>query len=255
MVTLRPSTSTKPSGTAKRALLVGLASLAVAHGHFVMAANPFLRTDRALQRLTRMLDEIVDSNGLPPQVQPLWRRVVQPQAPTDMSQPPSALVGPDASVLASFRTEVVETPDAYVIQADLPGVKREAVRIAFHDGNVLGITAHRPSPYDAVTAEGGATAATAAAVDQEGAKKGKGKAAAARSNEVEVQQPSTKASEGGEAYPKYLMREIAYGKAFRSFKLPADASPETATASFADGVLTVVVKKREQPKEKVIEIQ
>lgn len=249
MVTInkRPSASTSASASAsaKRALLVGLASLAVAHGHLVMAANPFIRTDRALRRLTSMLDELVDTNGLPPQVQPLWRRVVQ-QPQTDMSQPAPAF-GPDAAVLA-FRAEALETPDSYVIQADLPGVKRENVRIAFHDGNVLGITATRTNPYEAVTAE----AAAAAAPKADEGKKDKGKGA----NEVvAAQPPSSDADNDPLEYPKYLMREVAYGKAARTFKLPSDASPETATARFEDGVLTVVIKKREQPKEKVIEIQ
>jgi len=233
MVALQPKTT-------KRALLVGLASLAVAHGHLVMATgNPFLRTDRALQRLTRMLDELVDGNGLPPQVQPLWRRVVQqPAQQTDMTTPQA--VAPQ-SVLA-FRAEAVETADTYIIQADLAGVKRGDVKIAFHDGNVLGVTATRVNPYEA--------ASKPAAAADEGMQKDKG----AKANEVEVTQPSA-ADDAAEAYPKYLMREIAYGKTFRSFKLPSDASPETASARFEDGVLTIVIKKREQPKEKVIEIE
>jgi HSP20 family molecular chaperone IbpA len=245
MVTINRTQRPSAASSAKRALLVGLASLAVAHGHLVMAAgNPFLRTDRALHRLTRMLDELVDGNGLPPQVQPLWRRVVQqqPQQETDMSQSPRPLAA-DASVLA-FRAEAIETPDSYVIQADLPGVKRSDIRIAFHDGNVLGITASRANPYE--------WAAGAKAEEGKDSKDKGGKASA--SNDVEVAQPSA-AADSAEAYPKYLMREIAYGKSFRSFKLPSDASPETASATFENGVLTVVVKKREQPKEKVIEIQ
>lgn len=241
--------SNRPSASAKRAFLVGLASLAVAHGHLVMASNPFIRSERALRRLTSMLDELVDSNGLPPQVQPLWRRVVQqpPQPQTDMTQSPPAF-GADAAVLA-FRAEALETRDSYVIQADLPGVKRENVRIAFHDGNVLAITATRTNPFEAATAEAGAAGTAPKAAAEEG-KKDKGKGGA---NEV-VAQPSTDVDEAPQ-YPKYLMREVAYGKAARTFKLPSDASPETATARFEDGILTVVVNKREQPKEKVIEIQ
>lgn len=236
------------SASAKRAFFLGLAFLTVAHGHLVMASNPFIRTDRALRRLTSMLDELVDTNGLPPQVQPLWRRVVQPQPQpqTDMTQSPLAF-GADAAVLA-FRAEALETRDSYVIQADLPGVKRENVRIAFHENNVLAITATRTNPYEALTAEAGAGALKTAA--EEG-KKDKGKGGA---SEVKVAQPSTDVDEAPQ-YPKYLMREVAYGKAARTFKLPSDASPETATARFEDGILTVIIKKREQPREKVIEIQ
>lgn len=245
MVAIRPA-----NNNIRRALLglgLGLASLGIgAHGAVVMAGNPFIRTDRALQRLTRMLDEMVVASNLPPQVQPLWRRVVQqPPSTTDMDQPQPALA-PDASLL-SFRAEAIETPDSYVIQVDLPGVKRNAVRIAFHESNVLGITATRSNPHEAAAAAG---TNGAAAADKDS---GKGPQGTSNANELEAS--SAAASAGAHAFPKYLMREVAYGSVTRKLKLPSDANPETAVARFEDGVLTIEVKKREMPKEKVIPIQ
>lgn len=249
--TTNPTTTT----TAARKPLLALASLGMllcqqAQGHVMMAGSPFLglaRSDRALGRLTRMVDELVsDNNFLPPAALPLWRKVVQHQT-TDMSQPTTA-----TDTISAFRADAIETENSYIISADLPGVKRENIRIAFLADGVLAITAERQSLYEPVVVQ--EPAAAAAAQQQADNEKDKQKAATINPNDIQVTTAGAAATES-ESWPKHLMREVTYGKAFRKFKLPSDADQDSTTAAFENGVLVVTMKKRQAPKEKLVQIK
>ncbi|KAK3160281.1 hypothetical protein QOZ80_1BG0057430 [Eleusine coracana subsp. coracana] len=49
----------------------------------------------------------------------------------------------DAAVFANARIDWKETPEAHVIKADIPGVKKEEVKVVVEDGNVLVISGER----------------------------------------------------------------------------------------------------------------
>jgi HSP20 family protein len=53
----------------------------------------------------------------------------------------------------------------------------------------------------------------------------------------------------------YLMRELGWTNFTRSFDLPTNVDSAKATASFKDGILTVVLPKREDAKPRQITIQ
>lgn len=125
----------------------------------------------------------------------------------------------------------------------MPGVKRDNIRIAFLQEGVLSITAERQSLYEVapkVSEDGGAGDA------------GKGQQPPGWTNQ---QQQIDVSKEAAEAFPKFLMREVMYGKTTRSFKLPPDADTDSTTATFESGVLVVTMKKRQAPKEKLIQIK
>ncbi|KAL9226647.1 hypothetical protein vseg_002434 [Gypsophila vaccaria] len=56
---------------------------------------------------------------------------------------PRTDVSDETSVFANARMDWRETPDAHVFQADLPGVKKEEVKVEVEDGNVLRISGQR----------------------------------------------------------------------------------------------------------------
>lgn len=122
-------------------------------------------------------------------------------------------------------------------------MKRDHIRIAFLQDGVLSITAERKSPFEAATPTTTTTPAPEAAVDN----KDKG-------THIQVATGAGAAAEGT-TYPKFLMREVIYGKSTRSFKLPPDADTDSTTASFENGVLVVSMKKRQAPKEKLVQIK
>jgi HSP20 family protein len=49
----------------------------------------------------------------------------------------------DAAAFANARIDWKETPEAHVFKADLPGVKKEEVKVEVEDGNVLVISGER----------------------------------------------------------------------------------------------------------------
>ncbi|XP_071687376.1 17.3 kDa class I heat shock protein-like [Rutidosis leptorrhynchoides] len=49
----------------------------------------------------------------------------------------------EASALVNTRVDWKETPEAHVFKADLPGIKKEEVKVEVEDGNVLQISGER----------------------------------------------------------------------------------------------------------------
>ncbi|RLM93065.1 16.9 kDa class I heat shock protein 1 [Panicum miliaceum] len=63
----------------------------------------------------------------------VFRSLVPSVAPSDR----------DTDAFASARIDWKETPEAHVFKADLPGVKKEEVKVEVEDGNVLVISGQR----------------------------------------------------------------------------------------------------------------
>ncbi|KAJ1282732.1 hypothetical protein BS78_03G074000 [Paspalum vaginatum] len=57
--------------------------------------------------------------------------------------PAAASTGRDTAAFANTRVDWKETPEAHVFKADLPGVKKEEVKVEVEDGNVLVISGER----------------------------------------------------------------------------------------------------------------
>ena len=58
-----------------------------------------------------------------------------------------AFFGRDNSKLAQFSTDIRDNGDAYLLEADLPGVKKEDIKLDLSD-NILTISAERHSGYE-----------------------------------------------------------------------------------------------------------
>ncbi|KAI4299473.1 hypothetical protein L6164_032933 [Bauhinia variegata] len=61
---------------------------------------------------------------------------------TALSAPRSELASETAAI-ANTRIDWKETPEAHVFKADLPGLKKEEVKVEIEDGNVLQISGQR----------------------------------------------------------------------------------------------------------------
>ncbi|XP_024523166.1 18.1 kDa class I heat shock protein-like [Selaginella moellendorffii] len=56
---------------------------------------------------------------------------------------PSKQMARDASAVANTRVDWLETPEAHVFKADLPGLSKEEVKISVEDGRTLQISGER----------------------------------------------------------------------------------------------------------------
>ncbi|KAL6563139.1 hypothetical protein OROHE_005726 [Orobanche hederae] len=55
----------------------------------------------------------------------------------------SNILEPETSQIASTRIDWKETPEAHVFKADVPGLKKEEIKVEVEDGNVLQISGER----------------------------------------------------------------------------------------------------------------
>ena len=111
--------------------------------------------------------------------------------------------------------DVREKEETYELTVDVPGLRREEIDVAVHDGNVLTISGER----------------TLETTENKTAQQSDSDAAASKSTEVA---PST----------GYSRVERLFGRFVRSFTMPRNADLDHIKAVVSKGVLTVSVPKR-----------
>ena len=142
---------------------------------------------------------------------------------------PAAASAPAAAAARGFKFDVRETGNTYVVEADLPGLSKDAIKIEI-DGAQVSISAQ----YAAATSVTSATSATAAT---------SGKSATA--DAVGAAGNSSAAGTPGEAgQARLIYRERSAGAVARSFELPAEIDQEAASAKYEDGVLRLTLPKK-----------
>ncbi|MEM1577489.1 MAG: Hsp20/alpha crystallin family protein [Candidatus Pacearchaeota archaeon] len=72
-------------------------------------------------------------------------------------------------------------------------------------------------------------------------------------NKLTIKAETKKAVE--EKKEGYLHRERSYKSFYRSFTLPMPVIPEKAKATYKDGILTIIVPKKEKEKKKEVKIK
>ncbi|KAL9559456.1 hypothetical protein PS6_000778 [Mucor atramentarius] len=123
-------------------------------------------------------------------------------------------------------TDMVETPDAYELHAELPGYEKKDIKIEMADSNTLVISGNVNKEYKSQgpSDQDSSDAATEASTS--------GK---------ESQQMTTTAKD----QDKQVVQERTSGSFVRSFTLPIAVKSETIKASYNNGVLKVVIPKAE----------
>jgi HSP20 family protein len=120
------------------------------------------------------------------------------------SRMPATFDGP-----AEIRVDVNEDDKGYEVRAEVPGAKKEDIRVAI-DGNVVSIS-------------------------------------------TETQQEKETAS--GKGAKRTLVRELYYGSSARSFTLPHEVDAKASSASYENGVLTLLLPRATESTSRTLKIE
>ncbi|MDO7844947.1 Hsp20/alpha crystallin family protein [Hymenobacter sp. M29] len=131
----------------------------------------------------------------------------------DMLQAPQTALAQPAPAFAPA-ADILETANGFELHLALPGLKKEAVNIEFHDGQLV-ISGERANP--AAAAKEATATATEANTDEN--------------------QPAVVAPEA----PKFRRLETNYGTFSRSFRLPDTVNVKAIGAELTDGILRVTL--------------
>ena len=115
-------------------------------------------------------------------------------------------------------TDILETSQGFELHLALPGVKKEAVKIEFLDGQLV-VAGERPNPT---------------AVAKEAA------ASATEAREGDDNKPVVVNNETGPA-PRFRRTETNFGPFQRSFRLPETVNVKAISAELTDGILCVTL--------------
>ncbi|KAL7312010.1 hypothetical protein PS15m_007816 [Mucor circinelloides] len=133
-------------------------------------------------------------------------------------------------------TDMVETPDAYELHAELPGYEKKDIKIEMADSNTLVISGNVNKEYKSQgpSDQDSSDAATEASTS---GKESQQMTTTAKDQDKQVGKPTTG--------HKWLVQERTSGSFVRSFTLPIAVKSETIKASYNNGVLKVVIPKAE----------
>ena len=140
----------------------------------------------------------------------------------ELSRPGAIMGGPEG--MMSLRVDVCETPDELTVKADLPGVDQKDIDINVN-GDQLTIKAEKR--FEREEGDGEAQPAEAGGEKREKIAKEKGE----KGEQPEKQRRV------------WHRTERAYGMFQRTMTVPFNIDPDSVSASFKDGVLTVTVPK------------
>lgn len=141
--------------------------------------------------------------------------------------------------------DVHETPKEYILEGELPGLedKKQNLSIEFTDTNTLVIRGKIERTYTAGTPpekflEG--TKAKATITEGKEGEKGKEKEVEKKNEEEQI---------------KYWVSERTVGSFQRSFSFPGEVDQDDVKATYENGILKIVVPKKEKRSAKKIDIQ
>lgn len=160
---------------------------------------------------------------------------------------PSADGSPEALPRWSPRVDVRDRGPEVVIEADLPGVRREDLSIRFDSGTLI-VEGRRDRVTDSAPLGGNGDASPEASADE-------ADASGTDANGTDAE-PSSDATNGNDRNDRTVWshRERVTGRFRRTFRLPETVDVSRIRAESRDGVLTITLPKLEQALPRRIEV-
>jgi HSP20 family molecular chaperone IbpA len=148
--------------------------------------------------------------------------------------------------------DVHETPKEYILEGELPGLedKKKNLSIEFTDTNTLVVRGKIERSFQSGTPPKGIEGATMkGAITSEGEKEQQNK----DPKEVNVEKKRKEAGDEDDSV-KYWVSERTVGSFQRSFSFPGEINQDNVKATLENGILKIVVPKKEKRGTKRIEI-
>jgi HSP20 family protein len=154
----------------------------------------------------------------------------------------------DASALAPLAggVDIREDADHIYVDADLPGFRKEDVDISLENGTLTIVAEKQEEIEEPPPQEAGQEGQAAAAEGQQ--RQGDGKRQRQRQRQGEG------GARGGQQDTNYLLRERRVQRVVRSFTLPPNVDEQNVQARMENGVLKIVLNKKEESKPKRIQV-
>ncbi|KAK4509739.1 Chitin synthase, class 7 [Mucor velutinosus] len=158
--------------------------------------------------------------------------------------PTARLMGPSFNAPSLLRsnhgafyptTDMIETPDAYELHAEIPGYDKKDIKIEMPDSNTLVISGNVSKEYKSQGPSDKGTTTGVATGESSSSKESQQLAATAKDQEKQVSKPSNG--------HKWLVQERTSGSFVRTFTLPIAVKSETIKTFYNNGVLKVVIPK------------
>lgn len=134
------------------------------------------------------------------------------------------------------RFDVRESPDAYHLDGELPGIAQKDVDIEFSDPQTLVIKGRSEREYHTPEA-------------------GEGDNAPAQGETSDVAKTGEKQVAKSENKPRFWVSERSVGEFHRTFSFPSHVDQERVKASLKNGILSVIVPKASAPSAKKILVE
>jgi HSP20 family protein len=165
-------------------------------------------------------------------------------------------LGALAPMLNNYGVDIREDADHICIDADLPGFRKEDVDISLENGT-LTIVAEQ---HEEVEEPAGPAAQGQQRQQQQGQQGQQGPEQQAKQQQQGQQRPQAgrqgeKGSQQSNQPQTYLLRERRAQRYVRSFTLPPNVDEQHVEARMDNGVLRIVLNKREESKPKRVAIQ
>ncbi|KAG6016073.1 hypothetical protein E4U54_002398 [Claviceps lovelessii] len=154
--------------------------------------------------------------------------------------------------------DVRETGEIYELHGELPGLNKENVHIEFTDPHSLVVRGRAERSYTAGTppagllgqtnnkaaiTEGGEAASSSHKATVEDANEGQEPSASADANKQQVERADKKEHQHHDHGVKYWLSERSVGEFSRTFNFPSPVDQDAVSASFKDGILSILVPK------------
>ncbi|KAH8556644.1 HSP20-like chaperone [Umbelopsis sp. PMI_123] len=138
-------------------------------------------------------------------------------------------------------TDIRETKEAYILEAELPGIRKEDVDIEFQDNTlVLRGKMERSSHHQSDNVQASAATPESTATSTE-----------VTNSETGETSVVTKEDTDKDLTPHWWSNERITGSFSRSFSFPASVQSDAIKAAYKDGVLSIIIPKAEKASSKI----